>query len=212
TSTAGLHIIRTDPLLRMLLLLLGVFVTLGSMVNVVEVFLIRGTLHASATWYGISGAALAVGMLGGALAGGRLRGERIQARALVAAAVALAGTLAAIAAVPSVYWLLPVAAALGAANGVLNVALGAMVMGRAPQTVRGRVAAAVSATSSAAQIGAYLVGGVLATVLTPRTIFLLAGALGLLAPVLLGRAVVRAASTHREAADWAVTTAQGAAA
>ena len=190
----GLALMRRDPLLRPLLLLLAVFVALGSMVNVVEVFLVRGTLGASATWYGINGAAFAVGMLAGSLLGGRLRGELALARALVGGAAALAAALVAIAAVPDVYWLLPLSAAVGIGNGVLNVALGSMVMGRAATEVRGRVAAALSGVASAAQLGAFAAGGALGTVLTPREIFVLGGSLGLLVPLVLGGRLLRAAA------------------
>jgi MFS family permease len=197
----GLRLLRADPLLRTLLLLLAVFAGLGSMVNVVAVFLVRQTLHASATWYGITGAVLAVGMLVASLLSGRLRGEKNLARAFVAAATVLAVALAATAAVPDVYWLIPLEFVIGAANGVLNVVLGSLVMGRAAATVRGRVAAAVSGVASAAQIGAYAVGGVLGLALTPREIFVLGGALGLIAPALLGRRLVRSAAPVRVPAE-----------
>lgn len=190
----GLGILRRDPLLSRLLLLLAVFVALGSMVNVVEVFLVRGTLRASATWYGVTGAAFAVGMLGGALLGGRLRGEVPLARALVGGAAGLALALVGIAAVPNVYWLLPLTAAVGVGNGMLNVALSSIVMGRAATDVRGRVAAALSGVASAAQLGAFAAGGALGTVLTPREIFVLGGVLGLLAPLVLGGGLLRRAA------------------
>jgi MFS family permease len=66
-------------------------------------------------------------------------------------------------------------------------------MGRVDQGVRGRVVSTVSAISSAGQITAYLLGGALATVMDPRRIFLLAGSLGLIAPLLFGRSVIRSA-------------------
>lgn len=190
----GLRIVRRDPLLRLLLSMVGLFVALGAMVNVVDVFLVRETLHASATWFGITGAVLAVGMLVASVLAGRLRGERALARGFVGSAVALALGLAGSAAVPSVAWLLPLSAVIGAGNGVLNVALSSLVLGRAAPQVRGRVAAAVSGVASAAQIGAYALGGVLGMALTPREIFALGGTLGLLAPLAFGRRLVRAAA------------------
>jgi MFS family permease len=209
-TSLGLRLVRADPMLRVLLAMLALFVTLGSMVNVVEVFLVRETLHASSTWYGITGGVFAVGMLGGAVGAGRLRGDGTMARSLVGGATVLALGLAAMAAAPSVYWLLPIVTVLGVANGVLNVALGALVMGRAAEAVRGRIAATVSAVASASQIGAYVLGGVLAIALTPRAIFLLAGVFGLLAPLVLGRGLIRAASAGaKHPADCEVTTVEG---
>jgi MFS family permease len=200
-SAAGLRILRADPLLRTLLLLLAVFVGLGSMVNVVDVFLVRDTLHADATWYGVSGAVLAVGMLVAALLAGRLRGDGALARAFVASTVVLALGLLGSAAVPNVFVLIPLSALIGAANGVLNVTLGALMMGRAAAEVRGRVAAALSGVASAAQITAYAVSGALGVALTPREIFALSGALGLLAPILLGARLIRSATPVRVAAE-----------
>ncbi|TAM89533.1 MAG: MFS transporter, partial [Jatrophihabitans sp.] len=154
SAGSGLRIMRRDPLLRTLLAVLAVFVGLGSMVNVVEVFLIRGTLGASANWYGINGAALALGMLVAALLAGRLRGDMRLAHSFVASTVVIGTMLVAIAAAPNVYVLLPLSAAVGAGNGLLNVTLSALVMGRAAAPVRGRVAAALSAVASGAQLGA----------------------------------------------------------
>jgi MFS family permease len=197
----GLRLLRADPLLRTLLLLLAVFAGLGSMVNVVDVFLVRGTLHASATWYGISGAALAVGMLVASLFAGRLRGDGALARAFVGSTLVLAAGLLGTALVPNVYVLIPLSALIGAANGVLNVALGSLMMGRAAAEVRGRVAAALSGVASAAQITAYALGGVLGMSLTPREIFALGGGLGLLAPVLFGQRLIRSAAPVRVRAE-----------
>jgi MFS family permease len=210
----GLRIMRDDPLLRLLLAMLALFVLLGSMVNVVEVFLVRVTLHASTTWYGISGAALAVGLLAGALVSSRMRGTATMGRAFVGAAAVLAAALAVTAAVPNVYWMLPAAFAIGAANGVLNVALGSMVMGRTPAAVRGRVSATVGAVAYGAQILAFLVAGSIALALTPREIFLLSGILGLCAPLLFGRSLIRAAASRpaADAADSATVVEEGVAA
>src|SRR3954452_11927462 len=58
----GLAVVRRDALLRTTVSLLGLFVMLGSMVNVVEVFLVRETLGADAVWYGLVGASYAFGL------------------------------------------------------------------------------------------------------------------------------------------------------
>jgi MFS family permease len=199
TKGGGLRIVRADPLLKMLFLLLALFVLLGAMVNVVEVFLVRETLHASTTWYGIVGAAYGLGALVGSVLGGRLRGDLALARAFVGAAVGLAAALAAFAAAPSVAWLLPVALAGGAANGVLNLTLGSLVMGRADADARGRVGAVLNGVASGTQLTAFAAAGLLASVLTPREIFVAAGISGLLAPVLFARRLVRAAATPESA-------------
>jgi len=193
----GLSIVRSDALLRPLLVLLGLFVLLGSMVNVVEVFLIRATLHASTTMYGIAGATLSAGMLAGALLGGRIRGMSGLARGFVGSATVLALSIAAVGVAPTIWWLLPGAALLGAMNGVLNVTLSSLAMARTAADERGRVGALIGGVASGTQIVAYAMGGALAGAFTPREIFVASGVLGVVAPVLLGRAVLRAASATR---------------
>lgn len=204
----GLSIVRGDNLLRPLFVLLALFVLIGSMVNVVEVFLVRQTLHASTTWYGIAGASFAVGMLAGALAGGRIAGVRDLARGFVGSAVVLSVGLAGLALVPAIGWVLPVAFVTGAGNGVLNVTLASMVMGRTQPGERGRVGALLGGVANGTQLVAFAAGGVLAAHLSPRTVFALAGGLGLLAPALLGHRVVRAAGAGdpADSADMSTPT------
>lgn len=196
----GLAIVRRDPLLRPLVAMLALFVLLGAMVNVVDVFLVRGTLGASALWYGLAGATYSIGAFAGALGAGRLRGATRLAGGLVAACSVLALGLAAMGLVPSVVWLLPIGVVAGAGNGVLNVTLNSLVFGHTAADERGRVAALVSGVSNGTQLIAFVFGGVLTSALDPRSAFVLAGGCGLLAPVLLGRAVLRAA-TRPETAD-----------
>lgn len=193
TEHGGVAIVRSDALLAPLFVMLALFVLLGSMVNVVDVFLVRATLHASATWYGLAGACYSVGALTGAVASGRLRGVPALARGLVGACAVLAVGLVGMGCAPSVVWLLPIGVLTGVANGALNVTLNALVMGRISPEQRGRVAALLGGVASGTQLAAFLVGGALTSALDPRTVFVLAGGFGLLAPVLLGRRVLRAA-------------------
>jgi MFS family permease len=204
--------VRRDPLLRLLLVFLAAFATLGAMVNVVDVYLVRGTLHASATWYGLTGAAMAVGMFAGALGAGRLRGQRQLAGGFLAGAAALAVAMCAMSAVPTAAWLLPATLALGVGNGMLNVGLGALALRRVPEEIRGRITATIGAVASGALIGAYLLGGALGTVLAPRSVFLLAGCLGLAVPLLAGRSLLRAAALSAAPAAQPVQVAGHAAA
>jgi len=61
---------------------------------------------------------------------------------------------------------------------------------RQPQPARGQHPDIVGGIASGAQITAYIRGGTLGSVLTPREVFALGGLLGLLAPLLLGRRVL----------------------
>jgi MFS family permease len=197
----GLHIVWTDALLRPLFVLLGIFVLLASMVNVVDVFLVRETLGASTLWYGLAGASFSAGALVGAVFGGRLRGAARLASRFVLAAIVLAAGLALMGTVPSVAWLLPCGVVVGAGNGVLNVTLSSLVMGRARDEERGRIGALLTGVASGTQLAAFVVGGVLAEAFSPRAIFAVAGLLGLVAPVVLGRRLVRSAAEPVPAAE-----------
>ena len=198
--TGGWRIVAREPVLRAAVLGLGGLIVLAAMVNVVEVFLVRETLDAGPFWYGAAGAAYAAGVFGGALAGGRLAGDRALARWLVISAALLGAGLAGMGLSPTVAVLTAVSVATGAANGVLNVCSSALIFGRAVPAERGRVGAVVGGVASAAQLVAYTAGGLLATVLTPRSIFVLAGGLGVLAALPLARTLPRALAARVPAA------------
>ena len=68
---AGLGVIRRDPVLRGLIGALFVFCVVAGMANVISVFLIRQTLHASTTWFGVEAAVSSAAMTGAALLFGR---------------------------------------------------------------------------------------------------------------------------------------------
>ena len=188
----GLAIVRRDPVLRTTIALLGLFILLGASVNVVEVFLVRETLGASAMWFGVASGAYSVGVLGGAVLAGRFTASVTQARALVLGAVVLGAGLCGMGLSPGVVCLIGVGIVTGVSNGVLNVSSNALILGRAVAAERGRVGALVGGVTSGTQLVAYAVGGAVAVVLTPREIFVLAGLLGMLAPLAFARTVLRA--------------------
>jgi MFS family permease len=192
----GFAFICSDRVIRPLLTGLLVFVLLGGVVNVVDVFLVRNTFGASDAWYGTVVALWMAGMVIGSLLGGRLRGESGSARAALGGTAIIAGALAAIAAVPTVGWLVPLELAGGFGNGMLNVAAGALLLTRAPEAIRGRVSAAVTGAANAAALGALALGGTLAALLTPRTIFVIAAAGGALCVAVTAIPLTRAVG-HR---------------
>ncbi len=203
----GYDIVRDDPVLVVLLTMLAAFIVLGAMMNVVAVFLVRDTLRSSATWYGIVSGAWSAGMLLGALTGGRWRTQQALARIVVVSTVALSASMLAYGAAPEVGWLIPVAIGGGAANGLLNLGLNALAMMRAPEDARGRVAASVSGVASAAMIGAFVLGGALSEVASPRELFLVSGVLGLLVPFAFARSLLRAVPREPSAAEAATASA-----
>jgi MFS family permease len=195
----GWAIVRADAMLLPLVAMLSVFILLGGMVNVIEVFLVREVMHASAIWYGVLGSGWGVGVLIGALLGSRFgggpSGQRSLLRLALASAIGLALGLVGMGVAPAAAWALPAVLAGGACNGLLNLATGSLIGIRTAEAVRGRVAAIVGGLASAGQVGAMLLGGLLATVLGPRQIFVLAGLLGALVPIGLARRLLTSADS-----------------
>jgi MFS family permease len=100
---------------------------------------------------------------------------------------------------PNVLWLMAAGALTGMGNGVVNVTSGTLITAAAKPAERGRVAAVMNGATSGCLVAAYVVGGAVASVLSPREVFLAGGCLAMLAPVAIGRLVVRAATGSAQA-------------
>jgi predicted MFS family arabinose efflux permease len=180
--------LRSDALLWPLIVGLCVFVLAGEVTNVVEVFLLRGTLGASSAAFGLVGAALAAGIVVGSLIAGRTTSDANRAlrAAVVATGLAIAILTAGLAptlVVFAVAWLV-----LGLMNGVLNVDVSTLLLNRTPEAARGRVLANVNAMARGSTLGAMALGGAAGTLLGPRATFVAAGAVS---TVVAGALVVR---------------------
>ncbi len=160
---------------------LGLVVLLVGMVDVVLVFLIRSTLHASGVWYGIVMAAWMSGMVAGSLGAGRLRTGRVQSWATIVGAGGACAALAPFAVVSAVWMLVPLSILGGLANGYAAASYSTLLLRRTPDSARGRVSAAANAAIGGAQGASLLIGGAVAVVLSPRAIYAMAAALGVAA-------------------------------
>ncbi len=174
---------------------LGLVVLLVGMVDVVLVFLIRGTLHAGGVWYGTAMAAWMAGMVAGSLAAGRLRTERAQTWATIAGAGVACAALAPFAVVSVVWLLVPLSIVGGLGNGYAGVCYSTLLVRRTPDSARGRVSAAANAAIGGAQGASLLIGGAVAVVLSPRAIYAIAGILGVAAAMAIG--ILHATRTTR---------------
>jgi MFS family permease len=177
----GFEILRSDPVLAPLTIGLGLVVLLVGMVDVVLVFLIRGTLHAGGVWYGTAMAAWMVGMVAGSLAAGRIRTERAQTWATIAGAGVACAALAPFAVVSAVWVLVPLSIIGGLGNAYAGACYSTLLVRRTPDSARGRVSAAANAAIGGAQGASLLIGGAVAVVLSPRAIYAIAGILGVAA-------------------------------
>ena len=177
--------LRSDALLWPLIVGLCVFVLAGEVTNVVEVFLLRGALGASTAVFGLLGAVLAGGIVVGSLAGGRAASDASRAVRAAAVAVVLALAILVAGLAPTV-WLFALAwLVLGLANGVLNADVSTLLLSRAPEAVRGRVLANVTALARGSALGAMILGGAAGSWLGPRGTFVAAGAVSAVVGIVL---------------------------
>jgi MFS family permease len=170
-DTGGPWRLRRDRLLATQLVLIGAVVAAVSAIDVAEVFFIRGTLHASATMYGVIGGAWIAGLLAGGwvLARRGYDDGRLSLASLFLLIVMTALILGSTA-VPAAAWLIPFWVLAGAANGGLNVAAGVLLGRRVPEPVRGRAYAQYGGVVNGGNAFGYLLGGALLGVLAPRTV------------------------------------------
>ena len=184
-ARGGFEILRSDPVLAPLITGLVVLVLLVGMVDVVQVFLIRSTLHAGAAWYGLAGTAWIAGLVAGSLGAGRLTGERAQIWATIAGAGITCAALVPFAVVPAVWMLVPLSVLGGTANGYANVCVSTLLVTRTRDAERGRISAAANAAVGGAQGVSLLAGGAIAAVLSPRAVFAVAGLLGVVVAIVI---------------------------
>ena len=195
----GLRILRRDPVLWPMLVTLLAYVLVGETTNVAEVFLVRDTLHATATQFGLVGTVIGAGIFVGSVVGGRARGTRQLVCAVVASAISQAAILAAAGLAPTMLTFAVAWALLGLANGVLSTTWMTLTMTRVPDASRGQAVAAVSGLSRACSVGALGLGGLAVSDLGARGVFVCSGFLALLVSGWLARRVHTGISPSRRA-------------
>ncbi|AGL13914.1 Transmembrane secretion effector [Actinoplanes sp. N902-109] len=184
TATAPWRL-RDDGLVRTMVFALAAVVAGVGAINVIDIFFIRETLHASATMYGLIGATWTAGALLGSVVFGRIGRRWTEPAQLVRLTLLLMGgccaAVLAAAAVPNALALVPIWLAGGLCNGGLNLFAGVVVARQVPEGARGRAYAVLSsATQSAGMIG-FLVAGPLLEMVAPRVLVAAAGIAGLVA-------------------------------
>jgi MFS family permease len=175
--------LRRDALLWPLLLGICALVLVGEITNVVEIFLLRGTLGAGNVAFGLVAAALAAGVVVGSLFAGRVVRDDVRAVRTAVAALLLGLTLGLAGLAPAIWVFAAAWTFLGVCNGVANVDASTLMLGRIPDFCRGRAIATVNAMVRGSSLIAMLLGGIAGTLLGPRETFVVAG--GLMALVAL---------------------------
>ena len=192
--SAGVRHVLRDAVLAPIVLDFFVFLLALGMVNVAEVFFVIRTLHGTPLDYGALGAAFGAGTILGSLVAGRLGQDLYPLVRRLLAMIVLAGvSVSAISFVGVVAEIFPFMAVAGVAVGVVNVATMSLFTLRTPEALRGRAFAAVNALVQAAQVGAYLLGGLAMGLFVPRSVYRLGGVASVAAAIACGALALRAA-------------------
>jgi MFS family permease len=116
---------------------------------------------------------------------GRIGSERGRVRATIGGIALVCAGVAAFAVAPAVSILVPLSVLGGVGNGYAAASVSTLLLTRTLDAARGRVSAAANAMFGGAQGTSLLLGGLVATVLSPREIYAVGGLLGLAATGLL---------------------------
>ena len=185
--SAGARLIVTDHLVRPVVVTVTVIMLSVGALNVVEIFFITRTLHASALYYGLVGTSFGVGSVVGSLAARRLsHAPSALVRTALLNIFVVSVLLGTVGLVERVIYVFPLMALTGLSVGVVNVASSTLFAVRTPEALRGRVFAAIGALFTSAEIGSMVLGGLLLSVVAPRTVYQLAGALSIVTVGIVG--------------------------
>jgi MFS family permease len=190
---AGMRVLFADRVLRPLVIMFVVFLLALMMINVAEVFFITITLHSSALVYGLVGTSFGVGNVVGAVASSKIRQHDMSlARASIWGLIVIAVLTGCIGLAEHAGYLYPILLVLGAAVGVINVTLTTLMTMRTPESQRGRMFAASGAVFTSAEIFGTAFGGLVLTLIAPRTVFQIAGLVTTALVLVFGPVTLRA--------------------
>ncbi|GAA0524729.1 hypothetical protein GCM10010172_01480 [Paractinoplanes ferrugineus] len=176
--------VRDDRVLTVMIVAMAATVAGVNGMNVVDVFFIRDTLHASTTMYGLVTATWAAGMLIGSVVFGRIPRARITVPAMLLVLAGSCAPLLAGALAGTVWTLFPLWFLGGAFNAAVNVFVMVIVAGRVPVAAHGRAFAAVTSSVQAAGLVGLVLAGPLVEQFDPRYLVAGTGGLGLLAALI----------------------------
>lgn len=202
---AGLTLVWGDRLLRPVVVSVAIFMLTLGMVNVAEVFFITRTLHGSATLYGLVGTSFGAGSIVGSIAAQKLSQDLVHlARSILVGIAVIGVAIGAVGLVSVVGYVYPLLAVGGVAVGVANVAAMTLFTVRTPEALRGRMFAAVGAIFTSCEISSMALGGVILTLVAPRTVFQISGVLSTVSALVLGPLALRASrQAHAREAELA---------
>lgn len=197
----GLRILKRDRLIWLIFGWTIPFIIVLAGVNVVEVFLVRDQLGASATTYGLLEAFFAAGAVVGSWVAGRLATDTSRVRCVLVGLTGTALSIGLAGVAPTVAVFAVSLILLGMFNGGANAAIGPLYVLRPAKADRGKVLAAINGVSQAGSILALGLGGLVGGWLGARATFVAAGVCAVFAVAALVRSLRgadRTPSAHEE--------------
>lgn len=175
----GLAALRRHSLLTLLAAAVLPFIIAIESVNAIEVYLVKDVLGGTSGFFGLSEGMAGAGVAVGALLASAARTTTTRARTVLWAIPAMSLVVVAegLAPGPSVYLVLVVAS--GLMLGGLNAVVMTLMVTETGAGTRGRVVAFVGGAARSCGMIALAVGGLLGTLLDPRTSFVAVGVVGL---------------------------------
>lgn len=198
---AGMRVIGRSRLLLGTLLGAGVTMLGMGAVNILVIPLMLNDLHVPATWFGAIELFQTVGMvIGGALVA--TFASRFKTTGIFGAALVVMGAmLGLVAFIANVFEFVGLIFILGLALTPLQAAIATITQTAVGNEMRGRVGAALNTVITTASLVSMALAGVLGSALGIRNVFLLAGALAVIA----GLAAAWVFSTAKSTPDQAAT-------
>ena len=187
-AVSGRGYIVGETLLRLLVPALCIFILGAEATNVVEVFLVTGTLGASSAMYGAVMASFMLGQIVGPMVAGRVSLEAHRVVWTGVCAVVIGVLVVAIGMSPSVWATLPMFAGAGVAGGALNALISTLIVTRTPEHLRGRVLATLSGWARGCSVLAMVLGGLAGQLLGARMTYVVCGLLSVVVAGLVFRA------------------------
>ena len=179
----GVGALGRHPLLAALVWAVLPFIIALESVNAIEVFLVKDVLGGSSSQFGATEAAAAAAAVAGALVAASVRTRRSRAMVVLAALFALSVGQAAQGLAPGLLVYVVLAAVVGLLLGTVNALVLTLVLTATGTESRGSIVAFVGGASRSCGILALAAGGLMGTVLAPRTAYVLVGAVGLVIAV-----------------------------
>lgn len=175
----GVRALGEQPLLATIVWAVLPFIVALESVNAIEVFLVRDVLGGSSSQFGASEAAAGVAAVVGALAAALARTTRTRAAAVLALLGVISLCQVGQGLAPNLIVYVPLAASVGLLLGAVNALTLTLMVTATDVRSRGSIVAFVGGASRSCGIVALGVGGLLGSVLEPRTAYVVVGLVGL---------------------------------